>query len=49
MRESVVEKKLKSKASTSPNSWVERGFGMMKNAWKDIDPSKEIEKMRNEW
>jgi AbrB family looped-hinge helix DNA binding protein len=28
---------------------VEKGYGLMKNAWKDIDPIKELEKMRNEW
>lgn len=33
----------------SDQDWVERGYGLMKNAWKDIDPSKEIEKMRKEW
>ncbi len=33
----------------SDGDWVERGFGMMKKAWKDIDPIKEIEKMRKEW
>jgi len=29
-------------------NWVERGYGLMKDAWKDIDPIKELEKMRNE-
>ena len=32
-----------------PQSWVERTYGMMKNAWKDIDPIAEIEEMKNEW
>lgn len=31
------------------NNWVERTYGSMKEAWKDIDPIKELEKMRNEW
>ena len=30
-------------------SWLERGRGLMKNAWKDIDTKAELEKMRNEW
>lgn len=34
---------------TSPINWVERTYGMMSEAWKDIDPIKELEKMRNEW
>lgn len=29
--------------------WVERTRGIAKDAWKDIDPIKELEKMRNEW
>lgn len=31
------------------NNWVERTYGMMSEVWKDIDPAKEIEKMRDEW
>lgn len=34
---------------TKPNDWVERTRGMMTEAWKDIDPIVELEKMRNEW
>ena len=30
-------------------SWVERTRGIAKEAWKDIDPIKELEKMRDEW
>lgn len=30
-------------------SWVERTRGIAKDAWKDIDPIKELEKMRDEW
>lgn len=30
-------------------SWVERTRGIMKNAWKNIDPIKELDKMRDEW
>lgn len=34
---------------TNPKSWVERTRGIAKDAWKDIDPIKELEKMRDEW
>ena len=30
-------------------SWVARTYGSMKEAWKDIDPIAELEKMRDEW
>lgn len=30
-------------------SWVERTHGIMKDAWKGIDTTKELEKLRNEW
>lgn len=33
----------------SPKSWVEKNYGLMREAWKGIDPIKELEKMRNEW
>jgi len=33
----------------SPENWVERGSGLMTEAWKDIDPIKELEKLRKEW
>lgn len=32
-----------------PQSWVDRTYGMMKDAWKGIDPIAEVEKMRDEW
>ncbi len=32
-----------------PQSWVDRTYGMMKDAWKDIDPVAEVEKMKDEW
>ena len=32
-----------------PESWVDRTYGLMKDAWKDIDPITELEKMRGEW
>lgn len=44
---SVDEKTLTIK--TEPKSWVERTSGLMKDAWKDIDPIAELEKMRDEW
>lgn len=34
---------------TEPAGWIKRTAGMMTKAWKDIDPIKELEKMRNEW
>jgi len=34
---------------TDPKSWIERTYGMMSEAWKDIDPIAELEKSRNEW
>jgi AbrB family looped-hinge helix DNA binding protein len=30
-------------------NWLESGYGMMKQAWRKIDPIKELEKMRSEW
>lgn len=32
-----------------PTSWVARAEGIMSDAWKDIDPIAEVEKMRDEW
>ena len=32
-----------------PKSWVERTSGIAKEAWKDIDTTKYLEKLRNEW
>lgn len=29
--------------------WVNRSAGIAREAWKNIDPSKELEKMRDEW
>lgn len=34
---------------TSPLDWVERTSGMMTEAWKGIDTTRELEKMRDEW
>ena len=34
---------------TNPNDWVKRTRGMMTEAWKNIDPIAELEKMRDEW
>lgn len=33
----------------SSTNWLERTRGMMTEAWKDIDTTAELEKMRNEW
>ncbi len=33
----------------APKSWVDETYGMMKEAWKDIDPIAEVEKARDEW
>lgn len=34
---------------TGKKNWIDKSYGLMKNAWEDIDPIKELEKMRNEW
>ncbi len=31
------------------DNWLEGSYGAMKKAWQNIDPIKELEKMRNEW
>ena len=31
------------------DDWVGRTYGSMREAWKDIDPIAELEKMRDEW
>lgn len=30
-------------------NWADISYGFMRDAWKGIDPTKEIEKMRGEW
>ena len=30
-------------------NWTERARGIMKDAWRGIDTTKELEKLRNEW
>lgn len=34
---------------TEPQSWAERTLGIAKEAWKDIDTTAELEKMKDEW
>lgn len=34
---------------TEPQNWVERTRGIMTEAWKGIDTTKELQKMRDEW
>lgn len=34
---------------TEEKSWVERTRGIAKDAWKDIDTTKYLEDLRNEW
>ena len=34
---------------TDPESWIDRTYGMMSEAWKDIDPIAEVKKGRDEW
>ena len=34
---------------TEPENWLERTRGMMTEAWKGIDTTAEVEKMRDEW
>ena len=33
----------------SDKSWVERTAGIAKDAWKDIDTTKYLDDLRNEW
>ncbi len=33
----------------SKKDWLEVSYGLMKDAWKGIDPIAELEKIRNEW
>jgi len=33
----------------TPKDWVERNYGLMSEAWKDMDPIAELEKGRDEW
>lgn len=32
-----------------PGNWLNRTRGMMTEAWKGLDTTRELEKMRNEW
>lgn len=32
-----------------PQGWVDRTYGMMKDAWKGIDTTKYLGKLRSEW
>ena len=34
---------------TQPQDWVKRTLGIAKEAWKDIDTTKYLEKLRSEW
>lgn len=34
---------------TSKKSWADESYGFMREAWKGLDPAKEIDKMRDEW
>ena len=33
----------------SAKNWIERTYGMMSEAWKNIDPIAEVKKGRDEW
>lgn len=35
--------------NTEPKNWLERTRGMMKEPWKDINTTKYLEDLRNEW
>ncbi|MDO8498210.1 MAG: AbrB/MazE/SpoVT family DNA-binding domain-containing protein [bacterium] len=37
------------KIKTEPENWLERTRGMMTEAWRGLDTTKELEKMRDEW
>ena len=45
----IDEETVTIKARPDKTSWVERTRGIAKEAWKDIDPIAELEKMREEW
>ena len=30
-------------------NWAERTFGTMKDAWKDVDTTKYLDQLRNDW
>ena len=34
---------------TDKRSWVDRTAGLMSEAWRGIDPIKELEQMKSEW
>ncbi len=34
---------------TDPQDWLKRTKGIMTEAWKGLDTTAELEKMRNEW
>ena len=34
---------------TDPKNWVEQTRGLMRDEWKNRDPIKDLEKMRDEW
>lgn len=33
----------------NPTDWMERNSGLMKDAWKGIDTTKYLKKLRSEW
>ena len=35
--------------TNSAKSWIKRTYGMMNEAWKNIDPIAEVKKGRDEW
>lgn len=35
--------------NTSGKDWVKKNYGALKKYWNNVDPIKEIEKMREEW
>jgi len=34
---------------TQAGDWIDKTYGLMKDAWKNIDPSKELDKIRDKW
>lgn len=44
-----VENNQTIKVKSESKNWSDESYGFMKNAWKDIDPIAEIEKMRDQW
>ncbi len=45
----ILEDSGKVNLEIKPKNWVERTRGMMSEAWKGVDTTKELNKIRDEW